>query len=138
MKKITLILLIAMVPFLTIAQKRSKKNKKAKTERNDATYEFMVITGNQIMGSAPKSKSKKINSSNAKAKDMMKSNQSLRISFDFGELINEENTSLSKARYKSMSAAVNSAANYGWEFVSSNITFNKDVTQHYYYMRRNK
>jgi hypothetical protein len=33
MKKITLMLLVAMVPFLTMAQKRSKKNKEVKTER---------------------------------------------------------------------------------------------------------
>ena len=32
MKKITLMLLVAMVPFLTMAQKRSKKNKEMKSE----------------------------------------------------------------------------------------------------------
>ena len=138
MKKITLMLLVAMVPFLTMAQKRSKKNKKAKTEKNDATYEFMVITGHQIIAPGKRVKPKKISSSDAKDKDIMRSNQRLKVSFDFGGLHTEENTALSEARYMSMSAAVNSAANYGWEFVSSNISINKEVTVHYYYMRRNK
>ena len=51
MKKITLMLLVAMVPFLTMAQKRSKKGKE-KTEKIDnsnASYEFMVITGYEII-----------------------------------------------------------------------------------------
>ena len=42
MKKITLILLVAMVPFLTMAQKRSKKNKTTNTEK---AVEFLVIKG---------------------------------------------------------------------------------------------
>ncbi|MBT5750098.1 MAG: hypothetical protein HOI39_03120, partial [Flavobacteriales bacterium] len=48
MKKVTLMLLVAMVPFLTMAQKKSKKGKKNKIEKVDnsnATYEFMVISG---------------------------------------------------------------------------------------------
>ena len=46
MKKITLIMLVAMVPLFTMAQKRSKKGKE-KVEKvvNKATYDFMIITG---------------------------------------------------------------------------------------------
>ena len=51
MKKITLMLLVAMVPFLTMAQKRSKKDK---TKTTNASYEFMVITGFQMMAPMPK------------------------------------------------------------------------------------
>ena len=48
MKNITLMLLVAMVPFMTMAQKKSKKGKQNKIEKVDnsnATYEFMVISG---------------------------------------------------------------------------------------------
>ena len=48
MKKITLMLLVAMVPFLTMAQKRSKKDNKQSSEqikKSKALYEFMVIKG---------------------------------------------------------------------------------------------
>ena len=49
MKKITLILLVAMIPSLTIAQKRSKKKSKTdqvtETIKSEAAYEFMVIKG---------------------------------------------------------------------------------------------
>ena len=41
-------LLVAMVPFMTMAQKKSKKGKQNKIEKVDnsnATYEFMVISG---------------------------------------------------------------------------------------------
>ena len=49
MKKITLMLLVAMVPFLTMAQKRTKKNKETKTETTDRSSavasNFMIIKG---------------------------------------------------------------------------------------------
>ena len=48
MKKLTLLLLVAMVPFLTMAQKRSKKDNKQSSEqikKSKANYEFMVIKG---------------------------------------------------------------------------------------------
>ncbi len=61
MKKITLIMLVAMVPFMTMAQKKSKKGKKAKIEKVDnsnASYEFMVITGYEMMNERSKEKLK--------------------------------------------------------------------------------
>ena len=43
MKKITLILLVAMIPSLTIAQKRSKK--KSKTDQVTETIKSVSLTG---------------------------------------------------------------------------------------------
>ena len=51
MKKIVLMILVAMVPFLTMAQKKANKKKNKKTEINEglnASYEFMVITGYEL------------------------------------------------------------------------------------------
>ena len=47
MKKIILFMLIAMVPFLTIAQKRTKKDKKIEKtdESSDAKVNFMILKG---------------------------------------------------------------------------------------------
>jgi len=46
MKKIVLMLLVAMVPFLTMAQKRSKKEDKQAVEqvkKSNASVEYMMI-----------------------------------------------------------------------------------------------
>ena len=50
MKKIVLMLLVAMVPFLTMAQKRSKKDKQAveQVKKSNASVEFMMIKGIEI------------------------------------------------------------------------------------------
>ena len=37
-----------------------------------------------------------------------------------------------------MAAAVNGAANYGWEFVSANVVNLGETKLHYYYMRKAK
>ena len=46
MKRFTLIMLVAMVPLLTIAQKRSKKDKAQKS--SIASVEYMTIRGVEI------------------------------------------------------------------------------------------
>ena len=42
------------------------------------------------------------------------------------------------SRYMTMAAAVNGAANEGWEFISANAINGKAGNTHYYYMKRNK
>ena len=143
MKKITLMLLVAMVPFLTMAQKRSKKGKE-KTEKinnSNASYEFMVITGYEITINKDKrikGGPDQIPSPDTQLKRMMLSNSRVGIQFDFGGNTSDENTLLSENRYRSMSHAVNGAANNGWEFVSSDVILSGEVRIHYYYMRKIK
>ena len=51
MKKIVLMLLVTMVPFLTMAQKRSKKEKNTKIEkvvRSNSGIKYMIIKGAEI------------------------------------------------------------------------------------------
>ncbi len=144
MKNIILIVLVTMVPFLTMAQKRSKKGKKVKTEKIvelNSSYDFMVITGYEkffkveargsVNGTA---------SSNSVEKDMMKSNSKMIFSFDFGRIKNNGISSLREnARsYKTIATAINAAAKEGWDFVSSNVVLSGKDRIHYFYMRKNK
>jgi len=140
MKKLTLIMLVAMIPFLTMAQKRSKKgNKKVETA---ASYEFMTITGFEIMTDVDKriKGPDQIPTPDMQLKMMMKSNSKVRIKFDFGGSEVKENSDLLKLAvgYRSMAEAVNGAANNGWEFISSDVITSGTSKIHYYYMRKDK
>tara|TARA_B110000459_G_C16400154_1_gene398273 strand:- start:216 stop:644 length:429 start_codon:yes stop_codon:yes gene_type:complete len=142
MKNIVLILLIAMVPFSTMAQKRSKKGKKVKTEKiveSNSSYDFMVITGNEILRKVEVSTDVKF----AKPVPLSRSGMSkskMKIDFDFGGIKTAENTKLMKngRNYRTMAEAVNGAANNGWDFISSNLVRGKEGVTHFYYMKKNK
>jgi len=142
MKKIVLMILVAMVPFLTMAQKRSKKGKKVKTEKiveSNSSYDFMVITGDEITFKAEdRADFKASNPVDLKRREMMKTK--MKIDFDFGGIKSPENINLMKngRGYRTMASAVNGAANEGWEFISANVINGKKGTTHYYYMKRNK
>ena len=147
MKKIIIMMLVAIVPLLTIAQKRIKKDKKTKTEKvakSNATYEFMVITGYEIMideGKRIKAQGPdQIPSADMQLRMMMKSNGKVMIRFDFGSSRTKGNLDLLRLAetYRSMAAAVNGAANNGWEFVSSDVIASGATKIYYYYMRKNK
>ena len=93
MKKIVLMLLVAMVPFLTMAQKRSKKEKNVKTEKiveSNSTYNFMVIIGYEMNNKgqlkADLKKPVDVKSKITKSKMM--------INFDFGGIMSAENKNL--------------------------------------------
>ena len=135
MKKIVLMMLVAMVPFLTMAQKRSKKEKNVKTEKiveSNSTYNFMVIIG-QEMNSKGQLKADLKKPVDVKRK-MTKTK--MIINFDFGGIMSAENKKLMKnaSLYITMAAAVNAAADEGWEFISANVVNGT----HHYYMKRNK
>ena len=142
MKNIVLILLIAMVPFSTMAQKRSKKGKNVKTEKiveSNSSYDFMVITGQEITFKANNRSDVKSSSPVAlNTIELVKTK--MKITFDFGGLKNPDNIFLMKniRNYRTMADAVNGAANKGWDFISSNLIKHKEGVTHYYYMKRNK
>ena len=133
MKKLIVIMLVAMIPFITMAQKRSKKDKKAKQEVKIPTVSFMVIRG--------------VSFSEGDATDMMQDmtdqnhelvREKIRISFDFGSKPNKGVHKLMEKSRKlySMTDAVNMLSQEGWEFVSANIVQQGRVTTYYYYMQR--
>ena len=127
MKKLTLIILVAMVPFFTIAQKRGKKDKKQIT---NASYEFMIITG--------KSKAFNQPATSGVGNPVVPPGrgQKVNISFDFGGLV--PSIVLQETQYRSMAHAVNVAAGEGWEFINANVLNSGSLKVHHYYMRRNK
>ena len=142
MKKIVLMLLVAMVPFLTIAQKRSKKEAKQAVEqvkKSNASVEYMMIKGIEIP---------MINESTHPGEDIREmalgaissENVKLIIAFDYGNLRNSEVKEMktNSRRFRTMMSAVNAAAEKGWEFINSNVISEDKMKIHYYYMKRKK
>ena len=142
MKKIVLMLLVAMVPFLTIAQKRSKKEDKQAVEqvkKSNASVEYMMIKGIEIP---------MINESTHPGEDIREmalgaissENVKLIIAFDYGNLRNSEVKEMqaNSRRFRTMMSAVNAAAEKGWEFINSNVISEDKMKVHYYYMKRKK
>jgi hypothetical protein len=140
MRKIILLALVIFVPFMTIAQKRSKKNKK--TDNMSSSYEFMTVTGYQTMQIDIKAEDNgKAPSPATKIKHLIKSASKVTIAFDFGKILTDETTRFQKLapRYRSMAEAVNALAVNGWEFQSANVLpVGESSRIYYYYMKRNK
>jgi hypothetical protein len=128
MKRLILIMLVAMVPFLSIAQKKGNKDK-VETTTSNASYEFMVINGHDITHMATRNPA-------AISDDRNETEQKIKISFDFGGVRAPEE--LSEMQYRSMAHAVNVAAKYGWEFINATIVNAGEMKMHYYYMKRKK
>ena len=138
MKKYVLMLLVAMVPFLTIAQKRTKKSDKQ-------AIEYMVIKGIEFQEDFEEISKEEINSEsvNFRKIEIMKSLKQkdyVLIKFDFGNESNKETILMMRSaqKYSTRTAAANAAARNGWEFVSANVVNGNKGIIHYYYMKRNK
>ena len=134
MRNVSLILLLAMVPYLTMAQKRSKKNK-----NKENSVEFLLIKGIESFG--PKEMLVKVTDkesyySNLKAISKM----NIDISYVFSEYESKENKDLIKKEkgFLSMADAVNAATDKGWTFHSSNIVNIDNYLIHYYYLQRGR
>jgi hypothetical protein len=143
MKNIVLMMLVGLLPFLTMAQKRSKKEKNVKIEKvvaSNPSYEFMIITGYEVFEfDANDNRAGAVNPE-LRAKQMMKSNSRIRIMFDFGLVKPRVISELLKKQesLRTMASAVNAAAKEGWNFVSSDVSSSKNTRVHYYYMKRDK
>ena len=147
MKKLILLLLVAMIPFLTMAQKRSKKGSKNDkvTTTTKSAYEFMVIKGAEIDMSDPvdldeTAKEASDVSLERRLKRLIKPPVRLVVAFESVDTRGSEIRNLmSKSNeFRTMSAAVKEASSYGWEFINANVFSTKDGLMHYYYMKRNK
>ena len=140
MKKLIVIMLVAMIPFITMAQKRSKKDKKAKQEVKIPTVNFMVITGMSITPDISKEEMIVEITDNVEGALMRQKlrEKGLKISFDFGTQVPKEMKELIvEARtLHSMTDAVNVLTKQGWEFSGSDIQTDENVTYYYYYMQR--
>ena len=140
MKKLIVIMLVAMIPFITMAQKRSKKDKKAKQEVKIPTVNFMVITGMVITPDISKEEMVVEITDNVEGALMRQKlrEKGLKISFDFGTQVPKEMKELivEARRLHSMTDAVNVLTKRGWEFSGSDIQTDENVTYYYYYMQR--
>ena len=130
-------MLVAMVPFITMAQKRSKKDKKAKQEVKIPSVNFMVITGMVITPDISKEEMVVEITDNVEMRQKIRE-KGLKISFDFGTQVPREMRELIvEARsLHSMTDAVNVLTKRGWEFSGSDIQTDENVTYYYYYMQR--
>ena len=145
MKKLILIMLVAMVPFITMAQKNSKKDKDSSNK-----YEFMIIKGvevnhNQIDYRGGDSPTDGLSSSGdiqsqEQVYSLLKGNSELMVWFDAGDNRSDEIVKLNKNSHAmhTMASAVNMAASYGWEFVNGTVLDKDMALIHYYYMQRTK
>ena len=152
MKKLILLMLVAMVPFLTMAQKRTKKGKDTKTETtdksSDAKVNFMILKGVEVpsmmyeQNAADQQVEQDLETNDVSIERLMKSHvkpmSRFAFSFDYGDPNSKEAEQLRKASMssRSMVEAVNHAAKYGWEFINSTIVVDEMITIHYYYMKR--
>lgn len=145
MKKLIILMLVAMVPFLTMAQKRTKKDKETKTESTDrsssVTSNFMIIKGVEVdmtqEGMDQEEKDSEDVSLDRLIKKYIKPVSRFYISYDVGPLSKETQklTDASKD-FRSMAQAVNASAEYGWEFMNATVVIDGSVKIHYYYMKR--
>ena len=145
MKKLVILMLVAMVPFLTMAQKRTKKDKEIKTETTDrsssVTSNFMVIKGVEVdmtqEGMDQEEKDSEDVSLDRLIKKSIKPVSRFYISYDVGPL-SKESQKLTDASqdFRSMAQAVNASAEYGWEFMNATVVIDGSVKIHYYYMKR--
>jgi len=131
-------MLVAMVPYFTMAQKRSKKGNKK--EQTAASYEFMVITGYEMMTDGDKRTIPPSGAQDAipdmKVKRLMKTK--LIVEFDLGIILPQESIELNEEsrNFRTMASAVQAAAKRGWEFHSANVVVLGSARVHYYYMRK--
>ena len=152
MKKLILLLLVGLLPFFTIAQKRSKKVKDTKTETTEKSSDkkatFMIIKGVEIdmfemdQVGMDKKEIEDRKRSDASLDGMIQrhSNPSsyFHFSYDIGGKSSKESEYLTKSSsgFRSMAQAVHHAQKSGWNFLNSNIVVDDMITIHYYYMKR--
>jgi len=144
MKKIALLLLVAVLPFATMAQKRTKKDKNSKTTtttkvKEEVAATFMIIKGVEIIiATEGIDENESIDKREDQIKHLVKPNSKLFVTYDVGNNRDKQMIELmSDSRsLRTMAEAVNKAAKYGWSFINSNVLKEGNVITHYYYMKK--
>ena len=149
MKNILLMILVATIPFMSIAQKRSKKSNAKMGEfvkKSPSEYEYMVIEGVQsIMSDEEKMMDQDELSArdgargDMKMKGMIKSKYKHFVRFDTGKITPEQVELNKMARSCShMSDALYQASKLGWEFINASHINTDEYITHFYYMKRKR
>ena len=134
-------MLVGLVPFVTMSQKRSKKGSDVTSQNQDVKSGFMVIKGVEI-GSVPSNANERTGEGEDVALDqLMKKHlkpSRLSFSFDAGSLRDKDVKSLMSAskEFRSMAQAVNAASQYGWQFINATVVMDGNAIIHYYYMKK--
>ena len=149
MKNILLMILVASIPFMSVAQKRSKKSNAKMGEfvkKSPSEFEYMIIEGVQSTSS---DEEKMMDQEELTARDgargdvkmkgMLKSSYKHFVRFDTGKITPEQVELNKLARVCShMSDALYQASKLGWEFINASHVSNEDFITHFYYMKRKK
>ena len=150
MRNILLLILVATIPLMSVAQKRSKKGSNAKMDKmvkkSPSEYEYMIIEGVQSTTSDEESMmgedellARGATSSDVKMKGMIKSRYKHFVKFDTGRITPEQVELNKLARVCShMSDALYQASKLGWEFINASHVSNEDFITHFYYMKRKR
>ena len=144
MKKIVLLLLVAVLPFATMAQKRTKKDTKSKTTtttkvKEEVAATFMIIKGVEIIiATEVVDEKESADRREEQMKELVKPNSKLFVTYDVGNNRDKQMIELmSDSRsLRTMAEAVNKAAKYGWSFINSTVIKEGNVITHYYYMKK--
>ena len=135
-------MMVVLVPFATMSQKRASKVKTQNTENtSNIKTNFMIIKGVEMpinMSAKVEKVSTEEESEEISMKRHLKPMTKLMVTFDFGSARSEDSQSLmsESKSIRTMADAVNKAVEYGWEFVNSTVVIDRKVTIHYYYMKR--
>jgi len=149
MRNILLLILVATIPLMSVAQKRSKKGSNAKMDKmvkkSPSEYEYMIIEGVQSTTSDEERMMDKdeIDSRNASSDLKMKGMINFRykhiVKFNTGRITAEQIELNRLARACShMSDALYQATKLGWDFVNASHINTDDYVTHYYYMKRKR
>ena len=150
MRNILLLILVATIPLMSVAQKRSKKGSNAKMDKmvkkTPSEYEYMIIEGVQSTTSDGESMmgedellARGATSSDVKMKGMIKSRYKHFVKFDTGRITPEQVELNKLARVcNHMSDALYQASKLGWEFVNASHANTDDYINHFYYMKRKR
>ena len=150
MRNILLLILVAAIPLMSVAQKRSKKGSNAKMDKmvkkSPSEYEYMIIEGVQSTTSDEESMmgedellARGATSSDVKMKGMIKSRYKHFVKFNTGRITPEQVELNKLARVcNHMSDALYQASKLGWEFVNASHANTDDYITHFYYMKRKR
>jgi hypothetical protein len=150
MRNILLLILVATIPLMSVAQKRSKKGSNAKMDKmvkkSPSEYEYMIIEGVQSTTSEEEKmmdqdelNSREASTGNIKMKGMIKSNYKHFVKFETGRITPEQVELNKMARACShMSDALYQASKLGWEFVNASHINTEYYVTHFYYMKRKR
>ena len=149
MRNILLLILVATIPLMSVAQKRSKKGSNAKmgkmVKKTPSEFEYMVIEGVQSTTSEDEKMMDKneIDAIDAdpdlKMKGMINFRYKHYVKFNTGRITTEQIELNKLARACShMSDALYQATKLGWDFVNASHINTDDYVTHYYYMKRKR